>query len=226
MDGHMVAGLAVVEPAGPGADAQADQHGVVGEVHGVVLPVWRCHWVRAAAQRMKAGERCRSGSRRMQEPTRNSPISRRRRCGIGDDGAEIDVVGHAVERAAERDQRAGVLRHHGVLGIVDDGTGMGQLAPDLEEGGKLDRGGLAHGAAEERALDGIGSRPFRGVAGCGRRQLPRPRTGKRPLSRDCGIELVQQVGPAVCTKKSTSGTIPFAAPQAQPVLAALTRISR
>ena len=79
MDGDMVARLAVVEPARPGADAQADQHGVVGEVHGVDLPKWRCHWVRAAAQRMKAGERCRSGSRRMQEPTRNSPISRRRR---------------------------------------------------------------------------------------------------------------------------------------------------
>ena len=31
--------------------------------------------------------------------------------GVGDDGAEIDVVGHAVERAAERDQRAGVLRN-------------------------------------------------------------------------------------------------------------------
>ena len=79
MDGDMVARLAVVEPARPGADAQGHQHGVVGEVHGVVLPKWRCHRVRAAAQRMKAGERCRSGSRRMQDPTRNSPISRRRR---------------------------------------------------------------------------------------------------------------------------------------------------
>ena len=49
--------------------------------------------------------------------------------GVGDDGAEIDVVGHAVERATKRDQRAGVLRHRGVLGIVDDGPGMGQLAP-------------------------------------------------------------------------------------------------
>ena len=39
----------------------------------------RGYCVRAAAQRMKAGERCRSGLRRMQEPTRNSPISRRRR---------------------------------------------------------------------------------------------------------------------------------------------------
>ena len=38
MDGDMVARLAVVLPARPGADAQADQHGVVGEVHGVVLP--------------------------------------------------------------------------------------------------------------------------------------------------------------------------------------------
>ena len=38
VDGDMVAGLAVVEPAGPGADAQGHEHGVVGEVHGVVLP--------------------------------------------------------------------------------------------------------------------------------------------------------------------------------------------
>ncbi len=30
---------------------------------------------------------------------------------------------------------------------------MGQLAPDLEEGGELDRGGLADGAPEQRALD-------------------------------------------------------------------------
>ena len=34
------------------------------------------HWVRAAAQRMKASVRWRSGSRRMHEPTRNSPTSR------------------------------------------------------------------------------------------------------------------------------------------------------
>ena len=41
VDGDMVARLAVVEPARPGADAQGHQHGVVGEVHGVVLPKWR-----------------------------------------------------------------------------------------------------------------------------------------------------------------------------------------
>ena len=39
--------------------------------------------------------------------------------GVGDDRAEVDVVGHAVERAAERDQRARVDWHVGVLGIVD-----------------------------------------------------------------------------------------------------------
>ena len=78
VDGDMVACLAVVLPARPGADAQADQHGVVGEVHGGVSGIGG-YCVRAAAQRMKAGERCRSGSRRMQEPTRNSPISRRSR---------------------------------------------------------------------------------------------------------------------------------------------------
>ena len=75
------------------------------------------------------------------------------RC-IGDDGAEIDVVGEAVERGAERNQRAGVVGNGGVLGIVDDGPGMGQLAPDLEEGRELDRRGLADGAPEQRALGG------------------------------------------------------------------------
>ena len=51
--------------------------------------------------------------------------------GVGDDGTEIDVVGHAVEGAAERDERAGVVGRDRVLGIVDDRPGMGQLAPDL-----------------------------------------------------------------------------------------------
>ena len=36
--GDMVAGLAVVKPAGPGIDAQGHQHGVVGEVHGRGVP--------------------------------------------------------------------------------------------------------------------------------------------------------------------------------------------
>ena len=29
--------------------------------------------------------------------------------GVGDNGAEVDVVGHPVERAAQRDQGAGVV---------------------------------------------------------------------------------------------------------------------
>ena len=73
---------------------------------------------------------------------------------VSDDGAEIDVVGEAVERAAERDQRARVVGDGGVLGIVDDGPGMGELAPDLEEGGELDRRRLADGAPEQRTLGG------------------------------------------------------------------------
>ena len=77
VDGDVVGCLAVVEPAGPGGDAQADQHGVVGEVHGRCLPGRRGYWVRAAAQRMNAGVFCRSLSLRMHEPTRNSPTSRR-----------------------------------------------------------------------------------------------------------------------------------------------------
>ena len=72
---------------------------------------------------------------------------------IGHDGVEVDVLGEAVERPAERHQRARVLRDVGVLGVVDDGPGMGQLTPDLEEGGELDRRGLADGAPEQRALD-------------------------------------------------------------------------
>ena len=84
---------------------------------------------------------------------------------VGDDGAEIDVVGQAVERTAERDQRARVVGNGGVLGIVDDGAGMGKLTPDLEEGRELDGCGLADGAPEQRAP----RRPYRdrcGVAGC------------------------------------------------------------
>ena len=73
--------------------------------------------------------------------------------GVGNDGAEIDVVGHAVERAAERDQRAGVVRDDGILRIVDDGSGVRQFPPHLEEGRELDGGGFAHGAPEQRALD-------------------------------------------------------------------------
>ena len=37
VDGDVVARLAVVEPAGPGGDAQGHLHGVVGEVHGSLL---------------------------------------------------------------------------------------------------------------------------------------------------------------------------------------------
>ena len=73
---------------------------------------------------------------------------------VGDDGAEIDVVGEAIERTAESYQRARVVGNGGVLGIVDDRPGMGKLAPDLEEGGKLDRRRLADGAMEQRALGG------------------------------------------------------------------------
>ena len=36
-DGDVVARLAVVEPAGPGGDVQAHQHGVAVEVHRVLL---------------------------------------------------------------------------------------------------------------------------------------------------------------------------------------------
>ena len=35
--GDVVARLAVVEPAGPGGDVQADQHGVAVEVHRILL---------------------------------------------------------------------------------------------------------------------------------------------------------------------------------------------
>ena len=43
--------------------------------------------------------------------------------GVGDDRGQRDVVGHAVERAAERDQRARIVRHDRVLGIVEHGPG-------------------------------------------------------------------------------------------------------
>ena len=72
---------------------------------------------------------------------------------IGDDGVHVDVGGHAVERAAERHQRAGVVRDVGVLGVVENGPRVGQLAADLEERRELDRRGLAHSAPEQRPLD-------------------------------------------------------------------------
>ena len=97
-------------------------------------------------------------------------------CGVGDDGAEIDVVGHPVERAAQCDQRAGVVGDHGALGIVDDGAGMGQFVPDLQEGRELDRRGLADGAPEQGPLgDRIEAR-------CGGARCSRP----SPMSSDTG----------------------------------------
>ena len=78
MDSDLLARLAVVEPAGPGVDPQADEHGVMGEVHGMGL-LMRCQRVLAAAHWMKAWVCWSAGSRRMQEPTRNSPTSRRSR---------------------------------------------------------------------------------------------------------------------------------------------------
>ena len=78
MDGDLLARLAVVELAGPGVDPQADEHGVMGEVHGMGL-LMRFQRVFAAAHWMKAWVCWSAGSRRMQEPTRNSPTSRRSR---------------------------------------------------------------------------------------------------------------------------------------------------
>ena len=119
------------------------------------------------------------------------------RC-IGDDGAEIDVVGEAVERAAERNQRAGVVGNGGVLGIVDDGLGMGKLAPDLEEGGELDGGGLADGAPEESAL---GSRieTIAVLQDVGN-EAPGAGAGKSCLPR-LGVELMQKLRPELDEEK-------------------------
>ena len=152
--GDMVAGLAVVEPAGPGVDAQGHQHSVVGEVHGRGLRIRRClpgpGGGPADEGRGVLQSRVARHARADEELTDLAPEPRR----VGDDGAEIDVVGHAVERTAERYQRARVVGNGGVLGIVDDGPGVGQFAPDLEEGGELDRRRLADGAPEQRALGG------------------------------------------------------------------------
>ena len=70
----------------------------------------------------------------------------------GDDGVEGDVAREPVERAAERHQRARVVRDVRVLGVVDDRPRMGQLAPDFQERRELDRRGLADGAPEQGAL--------------------------------------------------------------------------
>ena len=53
MDSDLLARLAVVEPAGPAVDPQADEHGVMGEVHGMGL-LMRGQRVLAAAHWMKA----------------------------------------------------------------------------------------------------------------------------------------------------------------------------
>ena len=111
--------------------------------------------------------------------------------GVGDDGTEIDVVGHAVEGAAERDERSGVVGRDRVLGIVDDRPGMGQLAPDLKEGRELDGRRFADGAPEQRALNGrVEAVPAVHDVG---NHLPRPRAAKSFLAQ-LGIEQVQHVG--------------------------------
>ena len=134
MDGDLLAGLAVVEPAGPGVDPKADEHGVMGEVHGVGLlnemgsAGFGGGPLDEGLGMLERGLAADAGADEELADLAPEP------CGVGDDGAEIDVVGHPVERAAERDQRTGVAGDHGALGIVDDGAGMGQVVPDLQEG--------------------------------------------------------------------------------------------
>ena len=110
--------------------------------------------------------------------------------GVCDDGVQVDVGGHAVERAAERHQRARVVGDFGVLGVVEDGPRVRQLTADLEERGELDRRGLAHRAPEQRPLD-LRVEPvavLEDVAG----KLPAPRAWEGMLL-GLGVEPVQQL---------------------------------
>ena len=70
---------------------------------------------------------------------------------IGHDGVEVDVLGGAVEQAAERQQRARVPRDVGVLRIGDDAPAVRKLAPDLEKSGEGIAHVLADGAEEQPA---------------------------------------------------------------------------
>ena len=95
--GDMVAGLAVVEPAGPSIDAQGNQHGIVSEVHSRGLRIRRC-LLGPGGGPADEGRRVLQGrvaahARADEELADLAPEPRR----IGDDGAEIDVVGEAVE---------------------------------------------------------------------------------------------------------------------------------
>ena len=110
MDGDMVARLAVVKPARPGADAQ----GLTSMASWVRFMV---SFSGMAVLLGAGGGPADEGGGALQvrvaadagADEKLADLAAQAR-GVGDDGAEIDVVGHAVERAAERDQRAGVLR--------------------------------------------------------------------------------------------------------------------
>ena len=70
------------------------------------------------------------------------------------DFVKVDVLGEAVEQAAEPPLRARVLRDVGVLWISDDAPGVRQLAPHLERSGEGNGRVLVGGAAEQRPLEG------------------------------------------------------------------------
>ena len=141
---------------------------------------------------MKAGVFCKAGSRRTHELTRNSPTLPPEPRRVGDDGAEIDVVGEAVERTAEGDQRARVSGTTAFSGSSMTALGWGSSRPDFQEGGELDSCGLADGAPEQRAL---GSRieTIAVLQDVGN-EAPGARASKGGLPR-LGVELMQELWP-------------------------------
>ena len=111
--------------------------------------------------------------------------------GVGDDGGEVHVVGQAVERPAERNERARVLRHRRVLGVVEDRARVRELAPHVEEREELDRRALADGPDHHGPL-GAGVEAGAVAHDVGD-ELPGAGTGERLLLRP-GVEVVQELG--------------------------------
>ena len=129
-------------------DEKAHEHRVDGEVHGMGfslgLPGLQCCPPDVGVGVCEARVAANAGAH--YEIADLAPQLAR----VGDDGPEIDVVGHAVERAALHNQFARLLRDGGLLGVVDDGLRMGDLALGLQESRDL------HGRSAGRARTGRG----------------------------------------------------------------------
>ena len=133
---------------------------------------------------------------------------------VGGYGVEVDIGGHAVERAAQGDQGAGVFRHRRRAGVVEHRPGVGQLAPDVQKRAELHRRRLAHRAAQQRPLAGGAEAPAAVDDAAG--ELPGPGAGEGALLRR-GVEIVQKLRPQLDEEQHLRGDARPRAPGA-PVL--------